>query len=107
VAIELDHLILAVNDRARSVAFYTKIVGLDYDGEREPFSMLRVTPGFVIQLAPWGTKGGAHLAFAMSKQEFDDTFSRVKAAGIAYGCTASTIFADRDNYFCRLAARVD
>jgi len=22
-------------------------------------------------------------------------------------CTASTIFADRDNYFCRLAARVD
>jgi DNA-binding IclR family transcriptional regulator len=26
---------------------------------------------------------------------------------VARMCTASTIFADRDNYFCRLAARVD
>ena len=83
--IELDHIILPVNDRARSLAFYTEIVGLVHDGDRPPFSMLRVTPGFVIQIAPWGTSGGEHLAFAMSKPEFDETFGRVKAAGIAYG----------------------
>ena len=73
MAIELDHIILSVNDRARSLKFYTEIVGLDHDrqGDREPFSMLRVTPGFVIQMAQWGTKGGEHLAFAMSKQRND------------------------------------
>jgi catechol 2,3-dioxygenase-like lactoylglutathione lyase family enzyme len=87
VAIELDHIILAVNDPARSIDFYTGIVGLDHDRDQDrgPFSMLRVTPGFVIQIAPWGTKGGEHLAFAMSKQEFDGVFDRVKAAGIAFG----------------------
>ena len=42
MTIELDHIILAVNDRARSLKFYTEIVGLDHDrqGDREPFSML-------------------------------------------------------------------
>jgi catechol 2,3-dioxygenase-like lactoylglutathione lyase family enzyme len=85
VTIELDHIILAVNDRAKSLAFYTQILGLTHDGDREPFSMLRVTPNFVIQIAPWGTKGGEHLAFAMSKQEFDEAFGRIVAAGIAYG----------------------
>jgi len=85
MAIELDHIILPVNDRARSVAFYTTIVGLEHDGDREPFSMLRVTPNFVIQIAAWGTKGGEHLAFAMSKREFDEAFERVIEAGIPYG----------------------
>lgn len=39
MAIELDHIILAVNDRAGSIGFYTSIVGLARD--REPFSVLR------------------------------------------------------------------
>ena len=87
MAIELDHIILAVNDRAKSIEFYTGVVGLTHDQarDREPFSMLRVTPAFVIQIAEWGTKGGEHLAFAMSKREFDDTFERLKGSGIAYG----------------------
>jgi catechol 2,3-dioxygenase-like lactoylglutathione lyase family enzyme len=85
MAIELDHIILAVNDQAKSVDFYTRIVGLQHDGDRGPFAMLRVTPSFVIQLAPWGTTGGGHLAFALSKPEFEDAFARIKDAGIAYG----------------------
>jgi catechol 2,3-dioxygenase-like lactoylglutathione lyase family enzyme len=85
MAIELDHIILAVNDRATSIEFYTRIVGLDHEGDREPFSMLRVASGLVIQIVPWGTKGGEHLAFAMSAPEFEDVFSRIKEAGIAYG----------------------
>jgi catechol 2,3-dioxygenase-like lactoylglutathione lyase family enzyme len=67
------------------VEFYTGILGLDHERDDGPFSMLRVTPGFVIQIAPWGTTGGEHLAFAMSKPEFDGVFDRVKAAGVAYG----------------------
>ena len=83
--LQLDHLILAVNDREQSIDFYTQILGLEHEGEREPFSTIRVTPDFVIQLAPWGTKGGEHLAFSMSRAEFDEIFQRVRDAGIEYG----------------------
>ena len=40
MAIQLDHLILAVNDRKKSVEFYVGILGLKYEGDREPFSAL-------------------------------------------------------------------
>ena len=85
MAIQLDHLILAVNDRKKSVDFYVGILGLKYEGDREPFSILRVTPDFTIQLAGWGTKGGEHLAFAMPRKEFDEVFRRVIDAKIEYG----------------------
>lgn len=85
VAIQLDHLILAVNDRKKSIEFYVGILGLKYKGDREPFSVIRVTPEFQIQLAPWGTKGGEHLAFAMSRKEFDEVFKRVIDAKSEYG----------------------
>jgi catechol 2,3-dioxygenase-like lactoylglutathione lyase family enzyme len=85
MAIQLDHMILAVNDRKKSVGFYVRIVGLKHEGDREPFSILRVTPDFTLQLAGWGIKGGEHLAFAMSRQEFDEVFRRLIDGKIEYG----------------------
>jgi len=85
VPLELDHLILAVNDRDETLAFYTSILGLRHEGEAPPFSVLRVTDRLTLQIAPWGTGGGEHLAFAMSRQEFDDVFARVRSSGIPYG----------------------
>ena len=81
----LDHLILPVNDRDASLRFYTDILAFTHEGEREPFSVVRVTPDFVLQLAAWGTKGGVHLAFAMPRQEFDEVFEKVRRAGIEFG----------------------
>jgi len=78
-------MILAVNDRKKSVEFYVSILGLEYEGDREPFSVLRVTPDFTLQIAEWGTKGGEHLAFAMSRDEFEEIFCRVREANIEYG----------------------
>jgi catechol 2,3-dioxygenase-like lactoylglutathione lyase family enzyme len=83
--VRLDHLILMVNDAQQSVDFYTRILGFTHEGERAPFSVVRVTPDFILQLAPWGSKGGEHLAFAMTGAEFDAAFGRVRDAGIAYG----------------------
>ena len=83
--LQLDHLILAVNDRGESVEFYTRVLGFTHEGDRGPFSVLRVTPDLVLQLAAWSTKGGAHLAFSMMRTEFDDIFARLRAAGIEYG----------------------
>src|ERR1700676_4729424 len=82
---QLDHLILAVNDVKKSIDFYTGILGLTYDGQREPFSVIRVTPNFVVQLAPWGTNGAEHLAFSMTRAEFDATFARIREPGLEYG----------------------
>ncbi len=67
---ELDHLILKVNDVDESSRFYTEILGMTNEGKRDPFTVCRVTSNFTIQLAPWGTKGGEHLAFAIHP-EFD------------------------------------
>jgi catechol 2,3-dioxygenase-like lactoylglutathione lyase family enzyme len=91
MAIELDHMILAVNDRAESVSFYRDILRLAHEGDDGPFSVLRVTPGFVILLAQRGAAGGEHLAFAMTEPEFAQAFDRIKAAGIAYGDHFSTV----------------
>ena len=85
MATTLDHLILPVNDRNASLLFYTDVLGFSYEGEREPFSVVRVSPDCVIQLAPWSTSGGKHLAFAMARAEFEEVFQRIRDAGISFG----------------------
>jgi catechol 2,3-dioxygenase-like lactoylglutathione lyase family enzyme len=87
----LDHLILRVNDVERSVRFYTDILGLAHEGKREPFTILRVTADFTIQLAPWGTQGGEHLAFAMSHAELTEVFRRVRDTGVPFGDSFHTV----------------
>src|SRR5208282_173790 len=83
--LQLDHMILAVNDRAKSVDFYIRVLGMTYEGERDPFSTIRVTPEMVLQLAPFGTKGGEHLAFSVTRSEFDRVFGRIRDSGVEYG----------------------
>jgi catechol 2,3-dioxygenase-like lactoylglutathione lyase family enzyme len=85
MAIRLDHLILMVNDLDESIDFYTRILGFTAEAPRPPFATVRVSPDFVLQLAPWGTKGGDHLAFAMTREEADGVYRRVREAGIPYG----------------------
>jgi catechol 2,3-dioxygenase-like lactoylglutathione lyase family enzyme len=83
--VQLDHLILPVNDAKETIGFYTDVLGLSYDGESPPFSVVRVNDEFTLQLAPWGTEGGVHLAFAMAATDFDSAFARVRDAGVEYG----------------------
>jgi catechol 2,3-dioxygenase-like lactoylglutathione lyase family enzyme len=82
---QLDHLILEVNDARESVDFYTRILGFGHEGESGPFSVIRVSDALTLQLAPWKTPGGVHLAFAMTRAEFEQTFRRAREAGIPYG----------------------
>ena len=83
--IQLDHMILPVADLQPTIEFYSSILGCAPEGQDGPFSVIRVTPDFTILLAPWGTEGGWHLAFAFPRAEFDAAFERVKVAGIPYG----------------------
>ena len=80
----IDHLILNVNEVSSSVDFYN-ILGFELEGEDGPFTIIRVNEDFTLQLAPWGTGGNEHLAFALSREAFDDAFARVKEKGIPFG----------------------
>jgi catechol 2,3-dioxygenase-like lactoylglutathione lyase family enzyme len=81
----LDHIILKVNDLESSLIFYTEIMGFLNEGSNGPFTILRVSKDFQIQLAPWGTPGFEHYAFAVSKADFDEIFQRIREAMIDYG----------------------
>ena len=81
----IDHIILNVNSIAASVDFYVNVLGFKSEGTDGPFTVIRVSDDFTLQVAPWGTKGNEHYAFAMSRQEFDETFARIKQQKIPYG----------------------
>jgi catechol 2,3-dioxygenase-like lactoylglutathione lyase family enzyme len=81
----IDHLILNVNEVPASVDFYVNVLGFQLEGEDGPFTVIRVNEAFTLQLAPWGTGGNEHLAFALSREDFDKAFARVKEKGIPYG----------------------
>ena len=81
----IDHLILNVNEIVASVDFYVNVLGFELEGEDGPFTVIRVSEDFTLQLAPWGTEGNEHLAFALSREDFDNAFARMKAKGVAYG----------------------
>jgi catechol 2,3-dioxygenase-like lactoylglutathione lyase family enzyme len=85
MTVELDHMIIPVNDASESVAFYTAVLGFGDEGESPPFSVVRVGPGLTLQLAPWGTDGNWHVAFAMSRDEFDTALARLRDTGTAFG----------------------
>ena len=81
----IDHVILKVNDVPASVAFYVDVMGFAHAGQDGPFTVIRVDEGFVLQLAPYGTEGNQHLAFALSADEFRAAFDRIRERGIPYG----------------------
>jgi len=89
--IELDHLILAVRDQARSAEFYTRILGLCAEPNDGPFLPLRVTPGFTILLSAGEVTGSEHLAFALAKPEFEAVIARLDEAAIPYGDRYDTV----------------
>src|SRR5215472_1062129 len=81
----IDHVILKVNDLKESVAFYVEVLGFEHQGQDGPFAVIRVDEGFILQLAPWGTNGSDHLAFALGADEFRRAFGRIQERGIPYG----------------------
>ena len=85
MSLRLDHMILPVVELEATIEFFTTILGCTHEGADGPFAVIRVTPDLTLQLAPWGTDGGMHLAFALSRADFDAAFARIRDAGIPYG----------------------
>ena len=93
---KLDHIILKVNNLQASVAFYRDVMGFAPEGNDGPFTVFRAGPDCLLQLAPWGTAGFEHYAFAVSSAEFRQIFDRIKAAGIAFGPTFDSVGANSE-----------
>jgi len=87
----LDHLILKVSDAGASVRFYVRVLGFTDEGKDGPFSVVRVNDSLTLQLAPWGTSGGEHLAFALPSADFDAVFERLREGGIEYGGSFNSV----------------
>ena len=68
-------------DDEKSVRFYYKILGFMY----EPMALVRVSPTTVLQLIQRAPETRQHLAFSMSRVEFEQTLARLKAAEIPFG----------------------
>jgi catechol 2,3-dioxygenase-like lactoylglutathione lyase family enzyme len=92
---DLDHIILTVNDRDESIAFYTGLLGLAHEGKDGPFSVIRVSSTCTLQLAQRKTQGGEHIAFAMTRAEFDATFERLRTRNVPYGDAFNTVGSGR------------
>lgn len=87
----LDHLILKVNDLEASLRFYVDVMGFTDAGRDGPFTVVRAGPDCQLQLAPWGTPGFEHYAFAVTAAEFDAILARIQAAGLGYGPTFDSV----------------
>ncbi len=81
----LDHWIVRVRDAEETAAFWQRYLGVEPEGVEGPFHVLRVNEGTTVQLAPWGTEGYEHFAFALSAEAFDAAFDRLREDGVPYG----------------------
>lgn len=91
----IDHIILNVNGLDETVEFYTGVLGFTAEGQDGPFTVLRVSEEFTIQVAPWGTKGNEHYAFALDREQFDAVFGRLKERGIPFGDAFDAVGSNR------------
>ena len=86
LVVALDHIILPVADAARSVRFYYKTLGFKY----EPVALVRVSPTTVLQLIQRAPETSQHLAFSMSRVEFDRTLTAPGQTVISRSAMIST-----------------
>jgi catechol 2,3-dioxygenase-like lactoylglutathione lyase family enzyme len=87
MAVALDHVILPVMDAERSVRFYYRTLGFRY----EPIALVRVSPTTVLQLIQRAPETSHHLAFSMSRPEFEQVLARLKADGVPFGDDFNTV----------------
>jgi len=85
MGVVLDHTIIPVREPAEAARFYAEILGLEDEGQTGPFAVVRVNESTTLDFTEGDPGRGRHYAFAMTPEEFDAAFARIRAAGVAYG----------------------
>lgn len=88
MTIELNHTIVAAQDKKASAQFLADILGLEVGPQYGPFIPVEIPNGVTLDYYE-GEAGGApitaqHYAFLVSEDEFDAIFGRIKDAGLTY-----------------------
>jgi catechol 2,3-dioxygenase-like lactoylglutathione lyase family enzyme len=85
VAIQLNHTIVHVRDKAVAAKFYADILGLPAPRPYGPFLVVELVNGVSLDFLEAPEPGNPqHYAFLVSDAEWDDIFGRIKARNITY-----------------------
>jgi catechol 2,3-dioxygenase-like lactoylglutathione lyase family enzyme len=86
MAAALNHTIVHARDNRESAEFLAGILGLTVGDEWGPFIPVATGNGVTLDFAtdPAGQIVPQHYAFAVSDEEFDASFARIRQAGLAY-----------------------
>jgi catechol 2,3-dioxygenase-like lactoylglutathione lyase family enzyme len=84
MAVDLNHTIVAVEDKAGAAAFLAEILGLPDPVPFGPFVCVETANGVSLDYDDrWGASP-SHYAFLVSEEEFDAIFARVADRGLRY-----------------------
>jgi catechol 2,3-dioxygenase-like lactoylglutathione lyase family enzyme len=84
MSVELNHIIIPSHDRRAAAEFLAGILGLPVGGEWGPFVPVQMANGVTLDFVDSDDIRTQHCAFLVSEGEFDESFARIKDAGIDY-----------------------
>jgi catechol 2,3-dioxygenase-like lactoylglutathione lyase family enzyme len=85
MAIQLNHTIVRVRDKAESARFLTEILGLDEPTSYGPFLIVQVDNEVSLDFADdHGPVHPQHYAFLVDESEWDEIFGRIRERGLTY-----------------------
>jgi len=105
--ITLNHTIVPSHNNVESAKFYKDIFGFKFVKEWGHFAVVQVNSTLTLDFLTKKDFSSIHYAFKVSEQQFDDIFSRIKAANIRFGSQPgalenneiNTLYGGRGVYF--------
>jgi len=85
MTITLNHTIVPAHDKVAAAKFFARIFGLKFNGRGGHFAPVRVNKSLTLLFDNDDKFESHHLAFHVSKREFDAILGRIKKAKIAFG----------------------
>ena len=86
MSIALDHTLVPAKDKHESARFFARIFGLPYKASGGHFAAVKVNDTLTLDFADDDDKFERHhLAFSMSRAEFDAIIARLKAEKVPFG----------------------
>jgi catechol 2,3-dioxygenase-like lactoylglutathione lyase family enzyme len=83
--IVLNHTIVPSHDKEQGARFFARIFGLNYNGPVGHFAQVRVNGDLAFDWDNREQFESHHYAFAVTDQDFEDIFGRIKTEGISFG----------------------
>jgi extradiol dioxygenase family protein len=85
VAVQLNHTIVAVNDKVESATFLSQLLGVAEPFPFGPFLVVQVDNDVSLDFADdHGPVHPQHYAFLVDEERFDEIFGRIRERGLTY-----------------------